>query len=514
MAKINLENEWYKYCNWYHIYPIGLCGAPRYNLEDGHVENRIEELYSLEWVYHLKSLKIGGVYIGPVFESYSHGYDTSDLYKIDKRLGSNDHFKKLVRVYHSFGIKVVIDTVFNHVGRNFFAFKDLQIKGEISEYYTWFKNIDFNESSPKGDNFNYTPWHGYYELVTLDHDNYNVKKYLYDAVKYWYNEFNIDGLRLDAADCLSIDFWKQFRQYCKNNFGEKFVLIGEIVHGDGKLWVKPSIYSNIKSYIDANQPFDGITNYQLWSAIWTSHNNMNVEIIVDAIIQQNELLNYGWMYNFVDNHDVSRISSQVDREEYLYTIYMILFTIQGSPSIYYGSEFNFKGIKGCGKEADFPLRPKISIDDLIRYKNKCKCDGLYNLIRFLSCIRIYPLIGEILNFGEYNHVFNTNKLFIYKRQLKEEFILVGINIDSEYINDITINWNGPNGRWRDILDPENSFNSENGKLTLSIKPNWGIIISSYIPSAIEYEKFRFNNQKGQVMLYIPIIDGNTPVLCS
>lgn len=497
-----MESEWYKSCNWYHIYPLGLLGVKRSNSEKEEIVNRLEELGSKQWINHLKSLNIGGIYIGPVFESTAHGYDTVDLFSIDKRLGSNDDFKSLVKVYHLNGIRVIIDAVFNHVGRNFFAFKDIQANGVSSSYCNWFKDLDFSKRSQKGDDFTYTPWHGFYELVTLNHDNSQVKRYLYEAVEFWFNEFEIDGLRLDAADCVSIDFWRSFRHFCKASFGENFALLAEIVHGDQRIWVRPSL-SGDSGYENTDQPFDGVTNYVLWDAIWKSHSSRDLGLLVDVIYQQRDLLSGGWMYNFVDNHDVTRIASQVEAEDDLLTIFIILFTLNGSPSIYYGSEFKFKGEKGHGRQADFQLRPRLSIEDL-EWLNSDPNDGFLTLLRFLSQLRGHPRIGRVLTRGECSIISSSKTLLAFERRINGEFVFVAININSRPVEGVEIDWKGRDGSWRDLLSPFGVYYSRSGKIKISVSSNWAIIISSHVPKAY-YGNYRIK-RFGKTLYSIPTLD--------
>ncbi|KAJ1610506.1 alpha amylase [Cryptosporidium canis] len=475
-----LDNEWYRSCNWYHIYPIGLLGVERSNSKAIERVNKLEELGSTQWVSHFKSLNIGGVYIGPVFESTAHGYDTADLFSIDRRLGSNDDFKNLVKKYHSIGIKVIVDAVFNHVGRSFFAFDDIRANGIHSKYCNWFKGLDFSRRSEKGDDFTYTPWEGYYELVTLNHENPQVRKYLYDAVEFWYSEFEIDGLRLDAADCISIDFWRDFRGYCKDKFGESFALLAEIIHGDQRLWVRPNL-SYSPTFENTNQPFDGVTNYILWDAIWKSHRFKDLDLLVNIISMQRDLLASGWMYNFVDNHDVTRIASQMEDEDDLLTIFIILFTLSGSPSIYYGSEFKFKGVKGTGRQADLQLRPRLSVKDL-EWLSADQSDGFLALVQFISQMRGLPIIGRVLTHGECSIIFSTKTILVFERRIKEEFLLVAINIDTRPVEDVEVSWNGPDGSWRDILSPTDFYQSINGKIKMSISANWAVLLTKFVPS--------------------------------
>ena len=133
--------KWYDGAVFYHIYPIGMTGAPRTNaFEVG--EHRLNKL--LDWLPHIKEIGCDAIYIGPLFESVAHGYETIDYKKLDSRLGDNDDLINFVKVCHESGIKVIVDGVFNHVGREFFAFKDLKEHRENSAYRDWFKNIHFD----------------------------------------------------------------------------------------------------------------------------------------------------------------------------------------------------------------------------------------------------------------------------------------------------------------------------------------------------------------------------------
>ena len=203
----------------YNIYPLGFCGAPREN--DGKLVYRLDKIY--DCIEHMKKLSANVLVLNPVFESSRHGYDTIDYRKIDCRLGDNNSFKQICNTLHENGIRVILDGVFNHVGREFFAFKDIQQNLQNSRYCGWFQNLNFGGSSPMGDPFWYDGWAGHYDLVKLNLQNDEVVNYLLDSVKFWINEFGIDGLRLDAADCIDIEFFKKLRYVCKSkkpDFGQ------------------------------------------------------------------------------------------------------------------------------------------------------------------------------------------------------------------------------------------------------------------------------------------------------
>lgn len=195
----------------YNIYPLGFCGAPKEN--DFKQEYRLDKIYG--WIDHMKSMSVNALVFNPVFESSKHGYDTIDYKKIDCRLGDNESFKKICKTLHDNGIRIMLDGVFNHVGRDFFAFKDVQQNRENSRYASWFENLNFWNNSPYNDGFSYEGWAGYYDLVKLNLHNDEVVNYLLDCARFWIDEFDIDGLRLDAADCIDIEFFKKLKMFAK-----------------------------------------------------------------------------------------------------------------------------------------------------------------------------------------------------------------------------------------------------------------------------------------------------------
>lgn len=211
----------------YNIYPLGWCGAPKQN--DGQLVYRLDKIY--DWIPHFKKMSINCIVFNPLFESSFHGYDTIDYKKVDCRLGDNESFKKICKTLHENGIKIILDGVFNHVGRDFFAFKDVQQNLQNSQYCGWFQNLGFWGSSPKGDPFTYEGWAGHYDLVKLNLQNQDVVNYLLGAAEFWIDEFDIDGLRLDAADVIDIEFFKKLRNTCKSKKPD-FWLYGELTHGD------------------------------------------------------------------------------------------------------------------------------------------------------------------------------------------------------------------------------------------------------------------------------------------
>ncbi|TVR93265.1 MAG: alpha-amylase, partial [Spirochaetaceae bacterium] len=361
---------WFEKAFFYHIYPLGFCGAPARNSAEA-AGSRLGPLHKV--IPHLRELGCTAVYLGPVFASHEHGYDTSDYYHIDARLGSNEEFRELVGALHAVDIRVVLDGVFNHVGRQFWAFRDLQEHGENSAYRDWFKGVDFSTQSPYGDAFSYTAWEGHFELVSLNHQNPELRQHLFGAVDWMIDELGIDGLRLDVAYLLPKDFLRELRSYTRAK-RQDFYLLGEVIHGDYSEYLGPEL-------------LDSVTNYECYKGLWSSLNDGNYHEIGHSIGRQfgdagPEAASAGsraaavhasagggnghWsgishghhLYNFVDNHDVDRAASVLADKNYLHPLYGLLMTMPGAPSLYYGSEFGLPGSTTAGGDA--ALRPAWS----------------------------------------------------------------------------------------------------------------------------------------------------------
>jgi glycosidase len=189
--------HWAQRSVFYHIYPLGLCAAPARNDFASPPQPRIEVLFA--WLEHVQRLGANALYLGPLFESSTHGYDTADCFHVDRRLGRNADLARFCRAARDAGMRIIFDAVFNHVGRAFWAFRDLLQRGQDSVYKGWFRGVDFSRRSPSNDPFAYEGWNGHYNLVKLDVGNPEVKVHLFAAVSRWVEGYGIDGLRLDAA---------------------------------------------------------------------------------------------------------------------------------------------------------------------------------------------------------------------------------------------------------------------------------------------------------------------------
>lgn len=388
----------------YQIYTLGFCGAPFEN--DGVLEHRITKVS--EWIPHIKELGANAIYFCPVFESDTHGYNTRDFMKIDCRLGTNEDFKELVGELHENGIKVVLDGVFNHVGRGFWAFRDVLEKRWDSPYKDWF-NINFDGNSNYNDGLWYEGWEGNYDLVKLNLRNRAVVEHLLSAAKFWVDEFDIDGLRLDVAYCLELDFLRELRAYTEK-LKPEFLLLGELLHGDYSQRVNDSMLHSC-------------TNYQCYKGLYSSFNSMNMFEIVHSI--QRMFGSEQWcmcrgmhLLNFVDNHDVTRVASVLENEKHLPLIYGLMFGMPGMPCIYYGSEF---GVKGKKSEGDPALRPCIEKPEKTE------------LTEFIAKLAEIFKEHDALTNGAFKSIVLNNKHCIFERKSDKERILVAINADSESV---------------------------------------------------------------------------------
>ena len=394
---------WYDEAVFYHIYPLGLAGAPKQN-DYGEPVHRLNAL--LPWVDHIKEIGGSALYIGPLFESVGHGYETTDYKKLDSRLGTNEDLTAFVAYCHEQGIKVIFDGVFNHTGRDFFAFKDIQANREKSQYKDWYCNVNFWGNNEYNDGFSYDNWGGYNLLVKLNQKNPAVVDYICDVIRFWVSEFDVDGIRLDAADVLDFDFMKALRRTA-NEVKPDFWLMGEVIHGDFSRWVN-------------GETLHSVTNYTLHKALYSGHNDHNYFEIAHTV---RRLQNMGTLklYNFVDNHDVERIYTKLTNKAHFAPVHVLLYTLPGVPSIYYGSEFGIEGRKEYG--SDDSLRPALNIED---YKDSVKTNPCTALIAALGKVR---QAVPALSYGSYAELMLTNRQFAYARDLDVTRVIVSVNND-------------------------------------------------------------------------------------
>ena len=395
--------SWYNEAIFYHIYPLGLTGAPKEN-DYGTPVHRLNTL--LPWINHIKEIGCTALYIGPLFESVGHGYETTDYKKLDSRLGTNEDLTNFVKACHEKGIRVIFDGVFNHTGRDFFAFKDIQKNREHSPYVNWYCNVNFGGNTEYNDGFSYENWGGYNLLVKLNQRNPEVQNYICDVIRFWVSEFDIDGIRLDAADVLDFDFMRILR-HTADEVKKDFWLMGEVIHGDYSRWVN-------------GETLHSVTNYALHKALYSGHNDHNYFEIAHTV---KYLQNMGDLdlYNFVDNHDVERIHTKLQNKAHFAPVHVLLYTLPGVPSIYYGSEFGIDGKKE--KFSDASLRPALDLNDYADAATKNPCTAL---IAALGKVRQGT---PALSYGSYAELALTNRQFAFARDLEGIRVIVTVNND-------------------------------------------------------------------------------------
>ena len=432
---------WYDEAVFYHIYPLGLTGAPAEN-PYGEPVSRLNTL--LPWIEHVRKLGCTALYIGPLFESVGHGYETTDYRKLDSRLGTNEDLKQFVRLCHASGIRVVLDAVFNHTGRDFFAFRDLRVHREQSRYRDWYRGVYFGGNNEYNDGFSYENWGGYNLLVKLNLQNPEVREYLLDTVRFWISEFDIDGLRLDAADVLDFDFMRCLRDMT-DNVKEDFWLMGEVIHGDYTRWVN-------------ERTLHSVTNYHLHKALYSAHNDHNYFEIAHTVKRQ---LDMGLgsrvrLYNFTDNHDTERIFTRLQNKAHWVPTHILLYTLPGIPSVYYGSEFGIEGRKIRGSDAS--LRPCLDLGALHPEKN--------------SFCRMICTLGQIrrsvpdLIYGAYRELQLTTTKYAFARG---DTIVTVNNAESPVEFDLNLQ-----GSYLGALSGRTAT-AENGRLRLELERNSGEI---------------------------------------
>ena len=451
---------WYTEAIFYHIYPLGMTGAPKENSYTEPV-SRLNTL--LPWISHIKEIGCNAIYIGPLFESVGHGYETTDYKKLDSRLGTNEDLVNFVAECHKNGIRVILDGVFNHTGRDFFAFKDIKENRENSQYKDWYCNVNFWGNNSFNDGFSYENWGGYDLLAKLNQRNPAVRDYICDVIRFWVNEFDIDGLRLDAADVMDFDYMKALRNIA-NEVKPDFWLMGEVIHGNYSRWANEGTLHSV-------------TNYMLHKALYSAHNDHNYFEIAHTIKYVAGMIGSNLsLYTFVDNHDVERIYTKLNNKAHFVPVHIMLYTLPGIPSIYYGSEFGIEGKKERG--SDDSLRPALNYED---YKDSINTNPCTKLISALGKIRQNT---PALLYGDYKELELQNTHFAYERTLNGNSVIITVNN-----GDNAVNFNlacGNSSEYTGALTGE-KISVTNGRIQVTVAANSGEI---WIPSELINDTFK------------------------
>jgi glycosidase len=448
-------NSWAHDAIVYHLFPLGCLGAPERNPFEGPPVNRLLGL--INWIDHIQNLGANTILVGPVFESSKHGYDVADYFRVDRRLGDDCALASVCDELHRRGIRVVLDAVFHHTGRDFWAFRDVREKGHASRYCNWY-HLDFARRSPYGEPFHYKGWAGHYDLAKLNLPNPEVREHLFAAVRSWIDRFGIAGLRLDAADSLDADFRNRLAAYCRS-LRPDFWLMGEVVHGDYRNWAHPG-------------GLNSTTNYEAYKGLWSSHNDRNYFEIAYSLNRQfgpDGIYRGLSLYSFADNHDVDRAASVLREPAHLYPLYVLLLTMPGLPSIYYGSECGVEGRKGKG--TDTPLRPTLDPAAMLR---DAKHHELFQTIRALITLRRHH---PALRHGDYRQLYVAHEQFAFLRRDSKEAIVVAVNASDKRV-ELPLRLPVQRGQLVDELNSGEIFSIDGGRSTLQLHPRWARVLEA------------------------------------
>ena len=450
---------WYDEAVFYHIYPLGLTGAPKQN-PYGEPISRLNTL--LPWISHIKEIGCNAIYIGPLFESVGHGYETTDYKKLDSRLGTNEDLTNFVAECHKQGIRVILDGVFNHTGRDFYAFQDIKHNREHSQYKDWYCNVNFWGNNSFNDGFSYENWGGYDLLAKLNQHNPAVKDYICDVIRFWVSEFDIDGIRLDAADVMDFEYMKALR-HVANEVKPDFWLMGEVIHGNYSRWANEGTLHSV-------------TNYMLHKALYSGHNDHNYFEVAHTIKYVSGMVgNKLNLYSFVDNHDVERIYTKLKNKEHFLPVHVMLYTLPGIPSLYYGSEFGIEGRKE--RFSDDSLRPALNYED---YKDAVKTNPCTKLIAALGKIRQNT---PALMYGDYKELELQTTHFAYARVLDGKTVITAVNNAD---NDAFMNLQaGNSAEYIGALTGE-KVSVNGGRIQVKVPANFGEI---WIPAEMYSDSF-------------------------
>ena len=395
------EPAWVGHAVWWHVFPLGFLGAEKERL--GAVADVQHRLPRLEgWLDYLVGLGASGLLLGPVFESSTHGYDTVDHLAIDRRLGDASDFDSLVGAAHERGVRVLLDGVFNHVGRDFGQFQEALRDGPGSPAAQWFHLFWAGADEP-----DYEHFEGHRSLVTLNHSSPAVVDHVVEVMCHWLDR-GADGWRLDAAYAVPASFWAAVLPRVRERHPDAY-LVGEVLHGDYADYV-------------AAAGLDSVTQYELWKSIWSSLNDRNFHELAWTLSRHDALLDTFVPLTFVGNHDVTRIASRLTDPEHLAHALVVLLTVAGTPCVYYGDEQGFHGVKEDRVGGDDAVRPAFPADAAELSALGAPVLDLHR--RLIALRRRHPWLHEARTTVE--HV--TNDVVVYVSRRGDDALTVVLNV--------------------------------------------------------------------------------------
>ncbi|MGV9777546.1 alpha-amylase family protein [Streptosporangium sp. NPDC003464] len=329
--------SWVDHAVLWQVYPLGFTGAEGSAPPPGApVRHRLRQLDP--WLDYAVELGCSGLQLGPIFAAETHGYDTVDHFRIDPRLGDDEDFDHLVAAARGRGLRIVLDGVFNHVGRGFPVFARATAADPDPRAARWFRRPAGNGGEP-----DYATFEGHHHLVALNHEEPEVLDHVVRVMNHWLDR-GASGWRLDAAYAVPPGFWRGALERVRPLHPDAW-FVGEVIHGDYAGYVRAS-------------GLDSVTQYELWKAIWSSLNDGNLFELAWALDRHDGLLDaVPPPLTFVGNHDVTRLASRLTDVRHLGHALAVLFTVGGVPSVYYGDEQAFRGVKEERAGGDDAVRP-------------------------------------------------------------------------------------------------------------------------------------------------------------
>lgn len=444
---------WADHAVFYHLYPLGTFGAPWTNPGTAPVP-RIQALP--DWIEPARSMGADALLLGPIWESGTHGYDTHDYHTLDRRLGTNDDLKAALRAWKDAGFRIVFDGVFHHCGRGFAPFADLVARGQESPYADWFAGVNFRGHSPFGDPFSYSGWNGHLSLVKFNLSNQAVRDHLFAAVGRWIEDYDLDGLRLDAADVMDKEFLRALAAFCRSKKAD-FWLMGEVIHGNYNDWAPGA-------------SLDAVTNYELYKGLWSSLNDKNFFEVAWTLNRQfgPEGLYRGQRFvTFGDNHDVDRLASTLAEPRNLYVHALLQVASPGVPMVYYGTEAGLEGRKT--PTGDEPLRPALTPSDLDRLNQQ----PLRDLWSRLANLRKHE--PALRGTGYRQALVASQQLAFFRSPDEPGLPLLALFNSASEPTSITVEVPQETlGRpWIDLLNPNTTTTVKGHHLTATVFAHWG-----------------------------------------
>ncbi len=389
---------WIEHAIWWQVYPLGFVGAfPPSSEPPQPGEHRLRRLVG--WFDHAIALGASGVALGPIFAARTHGYDTTDHYRIDPRLGDDADFDYLVGEARRRGLRILLDGVFNHVGVDFPRYREAPNNDASAR---WFRG------RPGRFPTSFDTFEGHSELITLNHDNPEVADYTIDVMTHWLRR-GADGWRLDAAYAVPQEFWASTLPKVRELHPDAW-FVGELIHGDYAAVVEAA-------------KFDSATQYELWKAIWSSINDGNFFELDWALQRHNAFLNSFAPLTFIGNHDVTRIASRLENPRHLAHALVILLTVGGVPSVYAGDELGFRGVKEERYGGDDAVRPEFGSASMPLDAFGAEVWALHQYLVGLR--RRHPW----LHAASTTALRLDNRRYVYETRSGDNALLVALNID-------------------------------------------------------------------------------------